>query len=44
MMKSELEFLRALADAEGDVKDGRIGSRQESFDGLRRSLVNRENE
>ncbi len=43
-MKSELELLRTLTAAEDDVKYGRIGSMQDSFDGLRRSLVNRENE
>ncbi len=43
-MKSELELLRTLADAEDDVKDGRIGSMQDSFEGLRRSLANRESE
>lgn len=43
-MKSELELLRTLADAEDDVKAGRTGSMQDSFDGLRRSLANRESE
>ena len=43
-MKSELELLRTLADAEDDVKHGRIGSMQDSFDGLRRSLVNSDSE
>lgn len=43
-MKSELELLRTLADAEDDVKDGRVGSMKDSFDGLRRSLVNRDSE
>ncbi|MEW6625004.1 MAG: type II toxin-antitoxin system Phd/YefM family antitoxin [Bacillota bacterium] len=43
-MKSELELLRTLADAEDDVKNGRIGSMQDSFDDLRESLMKRKNE
>ena len=43
-MKAELELLRTLADAEDDVKNGRVGSMQESLDTLRESLVNRKNE
>ena len=43
-MKAELELLRTLAEAEDDVKSGRVGSMQESLDRLRESLVNRKNE
>lgn len=43
-MKAELELLRTLAEAEDDVQKGRIGSMQESFDDLRKSLVARKNE
>ena len=43
-MKAELELLRTLAEAEDDVKSGRVSSMQESLDRLRESLVNRKNE
>lgn len=43
-MKAELELLRTLADAESDVKNGRIGLMQESIDDLRESLTKRKNE
>ncbi|HZK44298.1 MAG TPA: type II toxin-antitoxin system Phd/YefM family antitoxin [Syntrophomonadaceae bacterium] len=43
-MKAELELLRTLAEAEDDVKQGRVGPMQESFDILRGSLMNRKNE
>ncbi len=43
-MKAELELLRTLAEAEDDVKNGRVDSMQESLDRLRESLVNRKNE
>lgn len=43
-MKAELELLRTLAEAEDDVQNGRVSSMQESFDILRKSLVNRKNE
>lgn len=43
-MKSELELLRTLAEAEDDVQNGRVGSMQRSFDDLRESLVDRKNE
>ena len=43
-MKAELELLRTLADAEADVKNGRIGLMQESIDDLRESLTKRKNE
>ncbi len=40
-MKFELELLRMLADAEEDVKHGRVAPIQESFDELRTSLQQR---
>ena len=40
-MKSELELLRTLAEAEEDVKHGRVASMQDSFDQLRSSLLER---
>ncbi len=43
-MKAELELLRTLAEAEDDVQNGRVGSMQESFDYLRKSLMARKNE
>lgn len=43
-MKSELELLRTLADAEDDVKNGRMELMQDSFDELRQSLMDRKNE
>ena len=43
-MKAELELLRTLAEAEDDVKSGRVGSMQESLDRLRESLLNRKSE
>lgn len=43
-MKAELELIRTLVDAEDDVKNGRIGSMQDSFDDLRASLMKRETE
>lgn len=43
-MKSELEVLRTLADAEDDVNHDRTGSMQHSFDDLRKSLLNRNND
>lgn len=43
-MKSELELLRILADAEDDVENGRIAPIKDSFDDLRESLMKRKNE
>ncbi|MCR1900257.1 type II toxin-antitoxin system Phd/YefM family antitoxin [Irregularibacter muris] len=43
-MKAELELLRTLAEAEDDVKNGRVGPMQESLDRPRETLVNRKNE
>lgn len=40
-MKSELELLRTLAEAEEDVKKRRVALMQESFDDLRASLLER---
>lgn len=37
-MKSELELLRTLADAEEDVKAGRVESIQTTFDDIRSAL------
>ena len=37
-MKSELELLRTLADAEEDVKAGRVEPMQNTFDGIRSAL------
>ena len=40
-MKSELELLRTLAEAENNVKNGRLALMQGSFDDLRTSLLER---
>jgi len=40
-MKAELELLRMLAEADDDVRAGRIAPAQESFDSLRASLKER---
>lgn len=40
-MKLELELLRTLAEAEEDVKRGRVAPMQDSFDQLRASLLER---
>lgn len=42
-MKAELELLRTLAEAEDDVKNGRIAPIQNTFDELRASLLERKN-
>ncbi|MGF7142130.1 prevent-host-death family protein [Anaerotaenia torta] len=42
-MKYELELLRTLAEAEDDVKHGRVAPMQDSFDDLRASLLERKN-
>ena len=42
-MKSELELLRTLAEADDDVKNGRLAPMQDSFDDLRASLLERKN-
>jgi len=40
-MKSELELLRTLAEADEDVKNGRVAPMQDSLDDLRASLLER---
>lgn len=42
-MKSELELLRTLAEAEDDVRNGRTAPMQDTFDDIRSSLLAREN-
>ena len=41
-MKSELELLRTLAEAENDVKNGRVAPMQDTFDDIRQSLLRRQ--
>lgn len=43
-MKSELELLRTLAEAEDDVTNGRIAPIQDTFDEIRSSLLARKNQ
>ena len=43
-VKSELELLRTLAEAEADVKNGWVASIEDSIEGLRSSLLERKNE
>lgn len=38
-MKSELELLRTLAEAENDVDNGKIALMQDTFDDIRKSLL-----
>lgn len=40
-MKSELELLRNLAEAEDDVVNGRVAPMQDTFDEIRKSLMER---
>ena len=40
-MKSELELLRTLAEAEDDVANGRVAPIQGTFDDIRNSLLER---
>ena len=40
-MKSELELLRTLAEAENDVVNGRVAPIQNTFDDIRKSLLDR---
>lgn len=42
-MKSELELLRMLAGAEEDVVNGRVEPMQNTFDDIRKSLIERKN-
>lgn len=40
-MKAELELLRTLAEAEEDVVNGRVAPMQDTFDDIRKSLLER---
>lgn len=40
-MKSELELLRTLAEAEEDAVNGRVAPMQDTFDDIRKSLLER---
>ena len=40
-MKSELELLRTLAEAENDVVNGSVAPMQDTFDDIRKSLLER---
>lgn len=40
-MKSELELLRTLAEAENDVENGRVAPMQDTFHDIRQSLLRR---
>ena len=40
-MQSELELLRSLAEAENDVREGRVSLMQETFDDIRATLMER---
>lgn len=40
-MKSELELLRNLAEAEDDVREGRVAPMQKTFDDIRDALMAR---
>ena len=42
-MKSELELLRNLAEAEDDVREGRVAPMQKTFDDIRTTLMARKN-
>ena len=42
-MKSELELLRNLAEAENDVREGRVAPMQKTFDDIRATLMARKN-
>ena len=41
-MKSELELLRTLAEAENDVNNGKVAPIQKTFDDIRKLLLERE--
>ncbi len=43
-MRSELELLRTLAEAEEDVVNGRVSPMQETFDDIRKSLLERKSD
>lgn len=40
-MKAELELLRTLSEAENDVANGRVAPMQDTFDDIRKSLMER---
>ncbi len=40
-MKAELELLRTLSEAENDVVNGRVAPMQDTFDDIRKSLMER---
>lgn len=42
-MKSELELLRNLAEAEDDIREGRVAPMQKTFDDIRATLMARKN-
>ncbi len=42
-MKSELELLRNLAEAEDDMREGRVAPMQKTFDDIRAVLMARKN-
>lgn len=42
-MKSELELLKNLAEAEDDVRVGRVAPMQQTFDDIRATLMERKN-
>ncbi|MDR3602359.1 MAG: type II toxin-antitoxin system Phd/YefM family antitoxin [Desulfosporosinus sp.] len=42
-LKSELELLKTLAEADEDVKSGRVAPMKDSFDELRASLLGSKN-
>ena len=41
-MKSELELLRTLAEAENDVNNGKVANIKKTFDDIRKLLLERE--
>ena len=43
-MKSELELLRTLAEAEEDAANGRVASMQNTFDNIRKALLERKSD
>lgn len=42
-MRAELELLRTLADAEEDVRAGRVAPMEDTFADIRKSLLSRKN-
>ena len=43
-MKSELDLLRTLAEAEEDVTNGRVAPMQNTFDNIRKTLLARKSD